>query len=1429
MSRAELRRDVLALLVLFLLPLLWFGPVVFGNRTLLPADNVYQFQPWQSFAAEQGVEVPHNALLSDLVLENYPWKTLIRQAISERQLPLWNPYLFTGVPFLAAGQHSALYPFSIVFYVLPLSMAYGVFTWWMLALAGMSAYAFARVLRVGRGGAMFAAIAYMFSGFFVSSVVFPMMIAGAAWLPLLLALIEMVVRKQEEKGNAPFVPVAYIVAGSLVLGAQILAGHVEITYYVLLVAGLYSLWRLFGVWRRIGVWRPVARIAGWLLFMVMTGVLLGAVQLIPLYELVRENFRQGSVTYSQVVNWAWPSRQLLTFFLPDVFGNPAHHSIRDWWTGVRLDAWPNAFGQETRTVFWGVKNYVEGSNYLGILTLVLAVAAFFDVGGRLRGNSVRQPSDRPGWVRPPTGRFYVIGFALLALLSLAFAFGTPLYAVLFYGLPGYRQLHSAFRWVFPYTLAMAMLAGFGFERLQLAVEGVHTARLGGERRLFRLTFPDSARLAGWALIAIGAIVLLALLASRVAPGPFVALSQRIIDGSDLAQQVFADGRLFWSYEAGRLLQFGFMLVGSGAVLLLALAQIGQRRLIGPVSRLAEEQSLADQEFTWSVGLRVWQAAALLLVFLDLWLIGAGFNPRADPALLDFKPPAVRWLIAHQDSDQPWRFTTVQSPDEQKTYNANLGMVDGLQDVRGYDSIIPAQYVALMSQLQTQGDLLYNRIAPIYTPNFAALDDPLFQLLGVRYVVTTEELPNPDYRLVYDGEVRIYEDEKALPRALFVPGAVSAPTDDLWSTIRKQDLRQTVVVDDGAGHSLPAPLPEPVFGALRQVRVRSYGLNDVEVEVNTDAPGWLVLNDAYFEGWRAYVRPLAALDTGAGIAEAEVPVVRANGNFRAVYLSHAGWQLVRFHYTPLSFKLGLYASFLSAMLLLLLIGWWAWGRYYREQEGEGANVRRVAKNSLVPMGMSLLNKGIDYAFALLYLRILNPAGVGAYTFAVQFYTLFEILVRFGLGTLLTREVARLREEASTEGYANRYLANVVTLRTILWLVSLPVMALVAWLYYRAGAIDQPTVVAIAIFAGALFFSNLNDAFTAVFYAYEEMEYPAGVSSFIALARVAIGALALLVGWGFVGLALASLIVNLIQTIWLYVLLRQRLLRPWLQTDWSLQRWMLGESGPLMLNHLLATVFWRIDILILTPVVGAFGVGLYSAGYKYIDGLNVIPAYFTLAVFPVMSRFAANAPDTLIRTHKLALRLLTLIAIPITVFVFFAARPLILILGGADYVPGAVLPLQLLVLSIPIGWMNSVTQYVLISVGQQRFLTRAFVFGVVFNTIFNLIFIPRYGIIAAAVITILSELALFFPFYWAVRRYLGPIPWIETLWRQLLAGAMMAATIVLVAPFSLWVALLLAFGVYVLGLIFLGAHLADDMEAVWDALPLGRLRALLARPA
>jgi len=148
------------------------------------------------------------------------------------------------------------------------------------------------------------------------------------------------------------------------------------------------------------------------------------------------------------------------------------------------------------------------------------------------------------------------------------------------------------------------------------------------------------------------------------------------------------------------------------------------------------------------------------------------------------------------------------------------------------------------------------------------------------------------------------------------------------------------------------------------------------------------------------------------------------------------------------------------------------------------------------------------------------------------------------------------------------------------------------------------------------------------------------------------------------------------------------------------------------------------------------------------------------------------------------------------------------------PDSATALRIMIWSIPIGFINSVTQYVLISVNQQRFLTKAFIIGVTFNLLANVIFVPRYGYLAAAAILIAAELALFIPFYWAVRRYVTPMPWGSMLGRPLLAAGLNAGVVwgLSRVGVSLLLALVAGFLVYVSMLLALGTFRSNDFAGL-----------------
>ena len=802
---------------------------------------------------------------------------------------------------------------------------------------------------------------------------------------------------------------------------------------------------------------------------------------------------------------------------------------------------------------------------------------------------------------------------------------------------------------------------------------------------------------------------------------------------------------------------------------------------------------------------------------DLLLFGAGFNPAADPAWLSFTPRSVEFLKERAEGVEPWRLTTYQVEGGTKTLNANIPWLHGLQDVRGYDSIIPRQYVEYMRAIENQGELLFNRIAPIY--GVENLSSSLLDLLNVRYVVTEGKIPNPDYELVYDDEVRIYENTDALPRAFALSRAEVVSQADLPARLSSFDPREVVLLDEGTSVNTQVPGSDPPW-PLQPAYIAAYAPNVVFVDVEMPGPGWLVLADSYSPGWKAYrsdpdgqVLDPKSEPTG----ERELTIVRANGNFRAVFLEE-GAHRVRFKYTPMSFKLGLYGSFLALVVMFLAALYWLWGRFYRESDDD-PTVKRVAKNSLLPMSLQLLNKIIDFAFAMLMLRILAPEMAGRYYFAVAFIGYFDIMVRFGLGTLLTREVSK------DQGQGNKYLSSVTILRGLLWLTSAPLMAIVILVYALAGQMTPDIVAAIAFFAVGMVFSNLADAFSAVFYAYEKMEYPAAISTLTTLTRVSLGALVLLMGLGFVGLAAVSVVANLVSALILGILLVRHCFRPHPEWDPQQGKWMMHTSFPLMINLLLATVFFRIDVLLLKPMQGDAVVGYYSAAYKYIDGLNIIPAYFTAAIFPLMSRYADSARDSLMRAYTLSLRLLLMIALPIAFGTPFIAGGLIMVLGGAEYMPDSMIALQILIWFLPFSFVNSVTQYVLIAIDQQRFLTRAFLIGVSFNIVANLLVIPVYSYKGAAVVTILSEFALLVPFYYAIRKHLGRLPWFSLFWRPTVASAVMAAVMWLLGGIP-WLLLIPVGGaVYLVVLFLVGGFRQPDMDLLGRLLPLDRLRARL----
>jgi hypothetical protein len=377
------------------------------------------------------------------------WLRFAVSSIRRGQFPLWNPNLFSGIPFVANPQPALFYPPTWLALLVPVTRALGWIIVLHVWLAGVGMYAWLRSEGASAMGALVGGAVFAFSGY-----VFVRVCAGhlgvittGAWLPLVLWAYRRAVDRCSWR---------VAVVGGLPVGLSILAGHTATFIYVALGLAVYAAFCAWENWQNSQETRSLPRSLvsltplAWAGVMLLVGVALSAVQLLPLAELAMHSTRQADSSYDFAARFSWPPGYLLTLLVPNFFGEPA------------------------RTGYWGDGIYDEFIFYVGVLPLVLAL-----LGLRMRHR-----------LTP------FLGILGLGALLLALGEYGSLHLLFYRFLPLFQMTRAPARAGFLFTLAAAALAGLTVTALQSSF-----ANRGEERkRLLRpLQWPAIRAVAGRAL------------------------------------------------------------------------------------------------------------------------------------------------------------------------------------------------------------------------------------------------------------------------------------------------------------------------------------------------------------------------------------------------------------------------------------------------------------------------------------------------------------------------------------------------------------------------------------------------------------------------------------------------------------------------------------------------------------------------------------------------------------------------------------------------------------------------------------------------------------------------------------------------------------------------------------------------------------------
>jgi len=345
----------------------------------------------------------------DLSRYFYPIRQLMVEQVKLGAWPLWNPYIFFGMPLMAGLQPGLFYPLTLIYYLIPFDLAFNYYIIIHYFLAACFMFCFMRHLKASYFASFFSGLIFSFSGYLLSVSNMNTSMSSVIWLPLVLLFFDKFLKF---KGR-------YFLGLILCLALMFLGGEPTIIY----VTGIVLFfWALVFVEDKREKIRAVFILAAALLIMAC----LIAVQLLPFFELSALSNRMTTTQYNIVSLRSFPIREVVGFFMPFFYGNQLRGGSYS----------PILVGKTNQD--WLI------SPYLGIIPLIFALFSFF-----------YKKDNKIIWF-----------FMVSAAVSLLTAFGryTPLYYIMYKVIPGLSLIRYPVKYLFLTTFSFSVLAGFGYDR-----------------------------------------------------------------------------------------------------------------------------------------------------------------------------------------------------------------------------------------------------------------------------------------------------------------------------------------------------------------------------------------------------------------------------------------------------------------------------------------------------------------------------------------------------------------------------------------------------------------------------------------------------------------------------------------------------------------------------------------------------------------------------------------------------------------------------------------------------------------------------------------------------------------------------------------------------------------------------------------------------
>lgn len=400
-------------------------------------------------------------------------------------------------------------------------------------------------------------------------------------------------------------------------------------------------------------------------------------------------------------------------------------------------------------------------------------------------------------------------------------------------------------------------------------------------------------------------------------------------------------------------------------------------------------------------------------------------------------------------------------------------------------------------------------------------------------------------------------------------------------------------------------------------------------------------------------------------------------------------------------------------------------------------RSIVPGSLTMFGGQIAIKIISFVFSVVVIRYIGSEEYGKFAVCVAFGSLFAVLSDLGLATLMVKRIALDRSLMPA------LASNVLVLRLLLSLFVVGLTSLVAWLVGYSGEIRLGILIAALGLLSYSFFGVVD----ALAMGQERFRFSAVFNVAAQLATLALAAALVFSGGGFLGLLGATTVSVL--GVSLFAMRRLHRESP-LRADVRPATWLglTRAAWPFAAIGLALALSYRADAVILSMFVPISTIGAYAVAYNLIFAFSTLSHSINLVLFPTMTRLHAESPDESPELFRQGFRYLFFVSLPVAAFVSLNATDIVTFVYG-NALANAGRPLAILIWVLPLMFLSEFLGYVAIVLNNERLVARANWVSSGANVAGNLAFIPLYGIVAAAIATVVTELLLVGQFLHALR--------------------------------------------------------------------------------